>query len=75
MTGDKRSRGDESRGNHRDRERGAGRDSERFTDSSRGDQRSEKEEVSKTVVIKGLTSNTTEPAVRSSPITSANIIF
>jgi hypothetical protein len=64
MTGDKRSRGDDSRGNHRDRERGAGKDTDRFAESSRGDQRSEKEEVSKTVIVKGLTAHTTEPAVR-----------
>lgn len=64
MTGDKRSRGDDSRGNHRDRERGAGKDTDRFAENSRADQRSEKEEVSKTVIIKGLTAHTTEPAVR-----------
>jgi hypothetical protein len=64
MTGDKRSRGDDSRGNHRERERGAGKDTDRFAESTRVDQRSEKEEVTKTVIIKGLTAHTTEPAVR-----------
>ena len=63
MTGEKRSRGDDSRGNHRDRDRGTGRDVDRRGDGSRNEQRSEKEDVSKTVIIKGLPAHTTQSAV------------
>lgn len=63
VTGDKRSRGDDSRGSQRDRDRGSGRESDRRGESSRGDQRAEKEEITKTVIIKGLPAHTTEPSV------------
>ena len=63
MTGEKRSRGDDSRGNHRDRDRDSGRDIDRRGDGSRNEQRFEKEDVSKTVIMKGLPALTTKAAV------------
>ena len=63
MTGEKRSRGDDSRGNHRDRDRGSGRDIDRRGDGSRNEQRFEKDDVSKTVIMKGLPALTTKAAV------------
>lgn len=66
LTGEKRPR-DGSRG-HKDRVRGAGKEHDRGTESSRSKQRVEKErdkdEISQTVIIKGLPSHTTEPTVR-----------
>lgn len=66
LTGDKRPR-DGSRG-HKDRVRGAGKEHDRGTESSRSKHRiereKEREEVSRTVIIKGLPSHTTEPTVR-----------
>ena len=63
MTGEKRSRGDDGRGNHRDRDRGTGRDVDRRGDGSRTEKRFEKEDVSKTVIMKGLSAHTTQSAV------------
>lgn len=62
-TGDKRSRDDDNRGSHRDHDKGGGRSSDRRGENPRTDHRVETEEVSKTVIIKGLPAHTSEPTV------------